>query len=96
MDCVYILHSNKLNRFYIGSTSNLETRIEFHKIAEAHKFTSKANDWILFYKILCDNKNQALNIEKHIKRMKSKAYIENLIKHPEIILKLKEQYNQNC
>ncbi|MFH7003461.1 GIY-YIG nuclease family protein, partial [Flavobacterium bizetiae] len=33
MNIVYILHSNKLNRFYIGFTSNFDTRLEFHENA---------------------------------------------------------------
>jgi putative endonuclease len=96
MNIVYILHSNKLNRFYIGFTSNFDTRLEFHKNAESHKFTSKADDWALFLKIACECKTEALLIEKHIKKMKSKTYIENLIKYPDIILKLKNKYSQNC
>ena len=35
---------------------------------------------------------QARNIESHIKKMKSKVYIENLVKYPEIIERLKEKY----
>ncbi|MET3731478.1 GIY-YIG nuclease family protein [Moheibacter stercoris] len=30
MFLVYILHSNKLNRFYIGFTEDIETRMEFY------------------------------------------------------------------
>jgi putative endonuclease len=92
MNCVYILHSDKLNRFYIGFTSDFDIRLEFHKNAESHKFTANAADWKLFLKISCENKTQGLNIEKHIKKMKSKTYIENLIKYPDIILKLQDKY----
>ena len=91
-DCVYILHSATLNRFYIGYTSELETRLEFHKNAASSKYTSKADDWLLFLKISCESKRQALRIEKHIKNMKSKVYIENLLKYPEISTKLLNKY----
>jgi putative endonuclease len=40
---VYILNSEKLDRFYIGFTSNLEKRLEFHLNAESHKFTYNTN-----------------------------------------------------
>jgi putative endonuclease len=50
----------------------------------------------LFLKIDCDSKKQGLAIERHIKSMKSKIYIENLIKHPEIITKLLEKYKSDC
>ena len=92
MDCVYILHSVKLNRFYIGYTSTFETRLEFHQNAANHKFTSNTNDWTVFLKINCESKSQALQIEQHIKNMKSKIYIENLLKYPEMILKLLDKY----
>lgn len=94
MYCVYILHSTKLNRFYIGYTSDFETRLEFHKQAASRKFTAKSDDWTVFLEIPCDSKTQGLNIEKHIKKMKSKIYIENLIKYPEMSLKLLEKYNE--
>ncbi|KQO34813.1 excinuclease ABC subunit C [Flavobacterium sp. Leaf82] len=90
---MHILQSNKLNRFYTGFTSDFNTRLEFHQNAESHKFTANATDWKIFLKIECENKNQGLLIEKHIKKMKSKTYIENLIQYPDIILKFKEKYN---
>ena len=89
---VYILFSKKLNRFYVGYTSDFETRMEFHSNSETRKFTYNAVDWELFFVIDCENKNQGLAIEKHIKSMKSKIYIENLTKYPEMIEKLKLKY----
>ena len=91
-NCVYILYSNKINKYYIGFTQNFNVRMQFHKNAESKKFTAKANDWKVFLKINCANKQQGLLIEKHIKKMKSKTYIENLKKYPEIIDKLKNRY----
>jgi putative endonuclease len=60
----------------------------FHENSESHKFTAKADDWKLYLKIECKNKHQGLSIEKHIKSMKSKSYIQNLLKYPEMIVKL--------
>ena len=89
---VYILFSEKLSRFYIGFTSDLEVRLQFHEIAEQHKFTYNADDWVLYHTITCESKRQALKIEKHIKDMKSKIYIQNLKIYPEITRKLLEKY----
>ena len=89
---VYILYSSTLNGFYIGYTSNLEIRLTYHQNALPHKYTSRAKDWEIFYTIACKTKKQALGIEKHIKKMKSKIYIQNLIKYPEITAKLLERY----
>jgi putative endonuclease len=90
---VYILFSEKLNRHYTGYTTNTEQRLHFHENAETRKFTYKADDWKLIFTIVCGSEDQALAIEKHIKSMKSKTYIQNLIKYPEMSLKLKEKYS---
>ena len=90
--CVYILYSKNLNRFYVGYSSNLEERLIFHENAESRKFTSNADDWVLFNKINCESKAQGLAVEAHIKRMKSKKYIENLFKYPEMLNNLLNKY----
>ena len=75
-------------------SSNLNNRLDFHlNRTESRKFTAKANDWKLFISIDKLSKNQALNIEKHIKKMKSKIYIQNLLKYPEIIEKIILKYD---
>jgi len=91
----YILYSKKLDRFYIGSTSVETThRLQRHlaKYYGNEKFTAKTNDWVLFFEIKCSSFSQAQKIEKHIKLMKSKKYIQNLKKYPEITLNLLEKY----
>lgn len=86
---VYIIFSEKLNRFYIGYTSDFDLRLDFHLFSnEKRKFTSNAKDWKLFLKIDYLSKTQALAIEKHIKSMKNKIYIENLSKYPEMTFNL--------
>ena len=93
MHHVYILFSKKLNRFYIGCTSDLNLRLDFHlHDTQTRKFTHKADDWKLFFSLECSSKRQALAIEKHIKAMKSKTYILNLSKYPEVTAKLLEKY----
>ncbi len=89
----YVLYSRKLTRFYTGETADLDTRMDFHANSTANKFTGKANDWILFLKIECASKKQAMDIEAHIKRMKSSTYIKNLKKYPEMVTKLLISYN---
>ena len=95
MHQVYILHSEKLNRFYTGYTANLLERLDFHQNSESRKFTYNAKDWTLFLIIDCKTKQQGLQIEKHIKSIKyikSKIYIANLMKYPEMIEKLKTKF----
>ncbi len=83
----YILYSTKLDRYYIGSTQLLpEQRLQQHlnQHYENNKFTANAHDWVLFFSISCMSIKQARQIERHIKAMKSKQYIRNLRKYPEL------------
>ncbi|WP_366185599.1 GIY-YIG nuclease family protein [Flavobacterium ovatum] len=93
MNIVYMLFSEKLGKFYIGFTENLNERLLFHQNAENRKFTHNANDWTVFLTIECISKSQGLEIEKHIKSMKSQVYIRNLKLYPEMIEKLQQKYS---
>ncbi len=87
----YILHSPTLNKFYIGATqSELDSRIEKHNDHSYgnHRFTAQVNDWELFLELEVKDYAQAIRIERKIKSMKSKIYIQNLKKYPELREKL--------
>ncbi|TKC00182.1 GIY-YIG nuclease family protein [Pedobacter cryophilus] len=74
---VYILFSSSLNKYYIGSTSNLEERLRKHN--SNHKgFTGANSDWVLRYSETFETKIQALKREKQIKNWKSRIMIEKL------------------
>ncbi len=91
MHFCYILYTPSADRFYTGSTSLLpDERLERHlkKYYGKMKFTSRYSDWELFHFIECKSKKQAMAIERHIKKMKSKTYIRNLKKYTEINEKL--------
>lgn len=89
MASVYILYSKTIDRFYIGSCKDLDYRIDQHLNKEfIGGFTSRANDWELFFNIDDLGYSQARKIEMHFKSMKSRIYIQNLVKYPEIALKL--------
>ena len=86
---VYILFSEKLNRYYIGQTVNVEVRLIQHNSGFYDKASTKvSNDWKLFWKLKCNSKRQAIQIESHIKRMRNKVYYQNLVTFPEISEKL--------
>jgi len=89
MACVYILHSNSLDKYYVGSCLDLELRLKDHLSKKfTDGFTSKTNDWILYYSVSNLEYGQARKVEAHIKKMKSKKYIENLKKYPELSEKI--------
>ena len=93
MFCVYILYSEILSSYYIGETEDLKSRIDQHNLGfYVSAFTKKASDWKLYYVIRCSSRSQARRIEAHIKRMKSKKYLNNLKKFPEIAMKLKNNF----
>jgi len=94
MASVYILFSKKLDRFYIGSCKDLSYRMDQHLNKDFIKsFTARAEDWELYLFIDELAYRQARLIEMHLKKMKSKIYIQNLIKYPEIIERLKLKYS---
>jgi putative endonuclease len=91
----YILFSPSIDQYYIGFSSlKPELRLEKHinHYYGLKKNTAKAKDWAIFFYIKCNSVYQARRIEKHIKRMKSRVYIENLLKYPEISRSLLLKY----
>ena len=87
--CVYILFSQKLNRFYVGMTENLDQRILHHNNPiDSNKFTSRGIPWTLFMSIPCQSKEHGQKLERLIKSKKSKVFIENLKKYPELVEKI--------
>ncbi len=93
MASVYILFSNKLDRFYTGSCLDLSYRINQHLNKEFIKiFTAKTDDWELYFFMDDLQYEQCRHVERHIKNMKSKKYITNLKLHPAIAIRLKEKY----
>ena len=90
---VYILFSEKLNRFYVGTTDDPDRRwFEHNSGTFDDAFTRKGIPWTLFLIIDGLESNQAYKIEQHIKKMKSRKYFQNLLHFPEIIDKLKLKY----
>lgn len=76
---LYILYSKALDRYYVGYTSEIETRLARHNLGWG-KFTSRATDWELVYQEKYTQKNDAIKRESFLKRMKSRKLIEELIK----------------
>ena len=91
---VYILWSEKLSRFYTGTTNNLTKRLEKHNNGTYREsFSVKGVSRQFYFSINCNTSEQAYAIEKHIKRMKSSDYIRNLKRYPEMVENLISQYS---
>jgi len=82
----YILYSQKLNKYYIGSTSNPEERLKRHNSSNKG-FTSTGKPWVIKYTESFDSKELALKRETQLKSWKSREILEDLInkgsKHPD-------------
>jgi putative endonuclease len=77
---VYIIYSKKLDKKYIGSTSNLRERIERHN-EKRSKFTSKGCPWELIYYEAFKNKKDAVREETFLKTGKGRERIKNLFEN---------------
>lgn len=71
MHYTYILHSKKLNRFYIGTTQDLKVRISQHNKSKG-KATSPGSPWILVYYEAFVEKSDAYREEKFLKSGKGR------------------------
>nr|WP_321453887.1 GIY-YIG nuclease family protein [uncultured Carboxylicivirga sp.] len=80
---IYILHSSKANKFYIGYSPNPFKRLKEHNAyTDKAKFTAKYQPWVLKCSfVVSEHISDALKVERFIKKQKSKVFIEKLIKN---------------
>ncbi len=78
MVCVYILKSSKNGRLYIGSTNNLERRLEEH-FSGRSKYTSEVLPLVLVFTQEYESLLKARGVECWLKRLKNKDIIERII-----------------
>ena len=74
----YILFSESLNKYYVGSCSDLDNSLRKHNLGHA-KFTSTGIPWSLMWCEKFDSNSDALKREKEIKNRKSRIFIDKLI-----------------
>jgi putative endonuclease len=90
---VYILYSSKLDRYYTGTTDDVERRLAEHNSGSYEKaFTQKGIPWVLYLFIEGLESRQAYEMERHIKSMKSRKYIENLKENTDFRNRLRERF----
>ncbi|MFZ2226273.1 MAG: GIY-YIG nuclease family protein [Candidatus Moraniibacteriota bacterium] len=78
MAFVYILQSKKDSRFYVGSTNDLERRISEHKNGKTPSTKRFGGIELVFnqeYVFL----NDARRIERKLKKLKRRDYLEKII-----------------
>ena len=75
---VYIIRSLKDNTYYVGSTNNLENRIDRHNQGRV-TYTKAKRPWKLVYSEEHPTRSSAAKRETEIKSHKRRAFIEALI-----------------
>ncbi len=79
-----------MDKYYVGATSdNIMIRLEKHRNGKySTSYTAQADDWQLFIHFEVDSYAHTIRIEKKIKSIKSRKYIENLKRYDELKEKL--------
>ena len=76
---IYILYSETRDRYYIGSCADVNERLIRHN-AGATLSTKSGRPWKVVYSETFSSKAEALKREIYLKRMKSRVYLEDLIR----------------
>ena len=83
---LYILKSLANDRYYVGSTNNLERRLKEHNTGKS-KYTKLTKPFILVFKKEYKSVKEARFIEGKLKKFKSKNIIDKIIKEQEVKLR---------
>ena len=75
---VYILQSDLDQSFYIGYTSDLEKRLEYHNSGKS-RYTSRKMPWKLVYQEEYKSKSEAIKRENFLKRQRNSEFYKSLI-----------------
>jgi putative endonuclease len=76
---VYILYSEKIDKYYIGATSNLKNRFDFHNSDYNKIWTKRGKPWKLVFSHKFETHKDAFGAERFIKKQKSRVFITKLI-----------------
>ncbi len=92
MHYVYILHAPAHDKFYVGQTPDLQTRLLFHNELSEHSYTSKYRPWVLMKSIEVADRSTAVKMERYIKGRKSRDYILKLIHDDQAVELLRKKF----
>ena len=80
---LYILKSQKNNKFYIGSTNDLERRLKEHNSGKTKSLKYLRPLEIVFYKRF-QNEIDARRMEIKLKKFKNRGIIEQIVRQQNI------------
>ncbi len=81
MYSIYILFSLKTNKYYIGSTDDLDRRLKHYTAGSTPSTKAGAPDWEIRYTETVPDRAAALKRELEIKKKKRRNYLEWLIQN---------------
>ncbi|MGR3811665.1 GIY-YIG nuclease family protein [Jiulongibacter sp. NS-SX5] len=76
---VYVLHSLKFDKIYIGYTSDLESRMKSHNELAKKGYTVKYRPWRIVHTESFQSKSDALKREKQLKSSRGRLFIRQII-----------------
>jgi putative endonuclease len=76
---VYILFSEKCNRFYVGYTSSLIKRFHSHNSLATKGYTVRCRPWEVVYVAFFESKDEARKKESALKSYKSSKKLLEII-----------------
>ena len=79
MYSVYIIYSQKIDKYYIGFSSNVQDQLLKHN-RNSKGFSNVGKPWVLVYQETFDNKKDAMTGESQLKKWKNREPLESLIK----------------
>jgi putative endonuclease len=79
MFIVYVLYSPSANKFYVGYTSNLESRLLSHNQLGIKDWTKRYRPWELMYTERYQTKSSALKREKELKTGVGREFIQKML-----------------
>jgi putative endonuclease len=77
---LYVLRSASRNRHYIGATNDMRRRLDEHQRGQTSS-TRTGRPWELIWLVEFANIKQAKYIERALKALKSRVFLEEMIKN---------------
>jgi putative endonuclease len=75
MFTLYVLYSEKFNKIYIGQTSDMEMRLNYHNIQAIKGYTVKYRPWIILYTETFSSRSEVMKREKQLKSSRGRNFI---------------------
>ena len=73
---VYILKSQKTDKYYCGQTKDLNTRLRNHNSGNG-KYTKNGVPWMILHQIKVTDRKAAVQLERKIKKRGIRRFLED-------------------